>query len=172
MRTVRTSILFILIGLSPCGCKQESTGSPIITQSSGSGGDVALVISATPDPEGGLLITATAKNLSGDTYRYTATCGRADMDFRFADAEGNEVRVTNPCEPQPMMGCPTALGIVLAPGQTTYAQHWWSGKLWDGCAGTVAPAGDYKVTVTFPFYQDVETGRQDVEASGTFHWAP
>jgi hypothetical protein len=165
-------VIFILLGLGLSGCKQESNDSTIITQATGSGGDVQLIVSATSDPEGGLLITATVKNMGQDTFRYTATCGRADMEFRFTDAEGKEVTVTNPCEPQPMMGCPTAIGIVLAPGGSAYDQHWWSGKLWDGCTGTAAPAGDYKVTVSFPYYEGFETGRHDAEASGTFHWSP
>jgi hypothetical protein len=172
MRTARTSVILILIGLGLSGCKQESAQSTIVTQATDSEGDVQLIVSARPDPEGGLLITATVKNMGQDTFRYTATCGRADMDFRFTNADGHELIVTNPCEPQPMMDCPTALGIVLGPGGTAYAQHWWSGKLWDGCTGTEARAGDYHVTVTFPFYQDIEVGRDQVEATGTFHWSP
>jgi hypothetical protein len=171
MRTDRTSVIFIVIGLGLFGCKQESPESTIVTQSHGSE-NVALVVSATPNPEGGLLITATARNTGDETFRYTATCGRADMEFRFTGADGHEIYVTNPCEPRPMMDCPTALGIVLAPNGTTYAQHWWSGKLWDGCTGTEAPAGDYRVTVTFTFYQDIEVGRDQVEATGIFHWSP
>ena len=162
------SILFLL---SVSGCRQESTEATLLTQSHGSE-NVALVVAASPNPEGGLLITATAKNTGGETFRYTATCGRADMEFRFNDADGRELIVTNPCEPQPMMGCPSALGIVLGPGGTASAQHWWSGRLWDGCIGTEAPEGDYRVTVTFPFYQDIEVGRDQVEATGTFHWSP
>ncbi|HET9232635.1 MAG TPA: hypothetical protein VFP10_00660, partial [Candidatus Eisenbacteria bacterium] len=60
----------------------------------------------------------------------------------------------------------------LAPGTNTTAQHWWSGQLWDGCTGTQAPAGDYRVTVVFPFYEDIEVGQETVEATGTFHWQP
>jgi hypothetical protein len=162
----------VLLLFSIAGCKQGSNESTIVTQATGSGGDVQLIVSATPDPEGGLLITATVKNMGQDTFRYTATCGRADMEFRFTDAEGKDLTVTNPCEPQPMMGCPTALGVILAPDGMATAQHWWSGKLWSDCTGTEAPAGDYRVTVTFTFYQDIEIGRQDVEATGTFHWQP
>jgi hypothetical protein len=161
----------LLLAIAMAGCKQEGPAGTIMTQSNSSG-DMELIVSATPDPEGGLLITATARNGGQETFRYTATCGRADMDFRFSDTQGNEIRVTNPCEPQPMMDCPTALGMVLAPGDRATDQHWWSGQLWDGCMGRAAPAGDYRVTVTFPFYQDIEIGRDEVEATGTFHWAP
>ena len=172
MRTARISAIIILVALALSACHEASTQSTIITQSTGSEGDIQLIVAATPNPEGGLMITATAKNRGQDTFRYTATCGRADMDFEFSDAEGHEIRVTNPCEPQPMYDCPTALGIVLGPDGTATAQHWWSGKLWDDCTGTEAPAGDYRVTVTFTFYQDIEVGRDQVEASGTFHWSP
>jgi len=172
MRAARTAVIFVLFGWGLSACKQESTESTIVTRSTGSEGDVQIIVSATPNSEGGLLITGTVKNMGKDTFRYTATCGRADMDFRFSDAEGHELRVTNPCEPQPMMDCPTALGIVLDSGGTAYAQHWWSGKLWDGCTGTEASAGDYRVTVTFRFYQDIEVGNDQVEATGTFHWSP
>jgi len=169
MRAVITSI-----GLVVSACNQATTESTILTKSQSSE-NVVLTVSVAPPEQidtNGLLITAVVKNQGMETFRYTATCGQADLDFRFSDSNGNEVQLRNPCEPDPMMGCPTALGMVLASGRSASAQHWWSGKLWDGCTGTEAPAGDYRVTVTFTFYQDIEIGRQDVQASGTFHWPP
>ena len=164
--------LLALTGLVLLGCNQELSNSSLLpqSQSGGSTGEVQLMITAAADPEGGLLITATARNTGHQSLRYQATCGRADMEFRFTDADGHELRVTNPCEPQPMMGCPTALGVVLAPGGTAYGTHWWSGQLWEGCTGTPAMPGSYQVTVTFSYYQGFEIGREDVVASVTFAW--
>ncbi len=172
MRTVLTGVIIFWGAVATSGCDQAATESTIVIKSTGSGSDVALIVSAAPNPEGGLMITATAENMGQETFRYTATCGRADMDFRFQDKDGHELVVTNPCEPQPMMDCPTGLGVILGPGGTAAAQHWWSGKIWDGCESTEAPTGDYRVTVTFMFYQDIEIGRDEVEATGTFHWPP
>jgi hypothetical protein len=157
----------LLVGVLS-GCKQEAPPGTIAgVRQDGSGIDVG--VSVAPN-DGGLLITAVASNQGNGTFRYTATCGRADMTFQFFDEAGNEVQVTNPCEPQPMMGCPTALGLLLAPGQTATGQHWWSGSLWSGCVGSTAPAGTYTVKVSFPFYQDIDTGRDEAEGTGTFHW--
>ena len=164
-------MLLLVSVLSLPGCRQGSPGSTILTEGNGTEG-VDLVVSAIPNPEGGLTITATATNKDGDTHRYSATCGEPDMEFRFYDAAGNELLVTNPCEPRPLMGCPSALGVKLEPGASTTAQHWWSGQLWDGCTGTPAGAGDYRVTVVFPFYEDIEIGQETVEATGTFRWQP
>ena len=164
-----TLLVLSLLGLQ--GCRQGSPGTKILTEGNDAG-EVDLMVTAVPNPEGGLMITATATNNGSDTQRYTATCGRADMEFRFHDASGNELKVTNPCEPRPLMGCPTALGVELEPGASTSAQHWWSGQLWGGCTGTPAPAGDYRVTVVFSFYEDIEVGEESVEATGTFHWQP
>jgi len=170
---MRVRAIIILVGLILFGCKQESSDSMIITKSSSSQGDVQLIVSVTnPEDTNGLGISAVGKNLGQDTFRYSATCGRADMDFRFSDADGNELQVTNPCEPDPMLGCPTGLGILLVPGRPASAGRLWSGMLWDGCNATEAPAGNYRVTVTFTFYQDIEAGRDQVEATGTFHWPP
>ena len=169
MRAVITSI-----GLVVSACNQATTESTILTKSQSSE-NVVLTVSVAPPEQidtNGLLITAVVKNQGMETFRYTATCGQADLDFRFSDSNGNEVQVRNPCEPDPMMGCPTGLGIVLAPGRPASAGRLWSGMLWDGCNATEAPAGNYRVTVTFTFYQDIEAGRDQVEANGTFHWPP
>ena len=162
--------LSIFTALTFSGCKQEGPPGTAGTPSQ-NGSGIEVSVSAEPS-DGGVLITAVARNQGEGTFRYAATCGRADMMFQFFDESGHEITVTNPCEPQPMMGCPTALGIVLAPGQTATGQHWFSGSLWNGCVGATAPAGNYKVTVTFPFYQDIEVGQDEVEGSGTFHWGP
>ena len=162
--------LLALTGFVLPGCNQEFSNNVLLTQSGGATGEVQLTITAAADPEGGLLITATAKNTGHQSFRYQATCGRADMEFRFQDSDGNEIKVTNPCEPQPMMDCPTALGVEFAPGQTASSSHWWSGQIWDGCTGTPATYGNYRVTVTFTYYRDFELGREDVTATAAFPW--
>jgi len=165
-------VIIFCAAIATAGCNQAATESTILTKSRSSE-DVALTVSVdTPFDTPGLVITVVAKNMSQDTFRYTATCGRADMEFAFLDAEGHELRVTNPCEPKPMMDCPTAMGAILRPDGTATAREWWSGTLWNDCTGTEAPAGDYRIRVTFTFYQDIEVGREDVEATGTFHWSP
>ena len=171
MRKIHIALL-TLTGVVLLGCNQEFSNSDLLpqSQSGGSTGEVQLMVTAAADPEGGLLITATARNTGRQSFRYQATCGRPDMEFRFTDANGHEIQVTNPCEPQPMMDCPTALGVELAPGQAASTQHWWSGQLWESCTGTSAMPGSYKVTVTFSYYQGFEFGREDVVASVTFAW--
>jgi hypothetical protein len=177
MQPALTRVMIVSVGVAISACNQAATESAILAKSHNSG-NVALTISVGP-PEvidsNGLLITAVATNMGQDTFRYTGTCGRVDMDFRFFDSLGNELQVRNPCEPDPMMGCPTAIGIVLAPGRTASTYRAWTGMIWDseyGCMSTPAPPGDYKVTVTFPFYQDIEIGKDQVEATATFHWSP
>jgi len=60
----------------------------------------------------------------------------------------------------------------LTPAGSASTQHWWSGRLWDGCTSVEAAAGDYRVTVRFHFYEDIDIGEDAVDTSGTFHWEP